>query len=113
MQATPEAIKRFSDLIGEGLTLHIGNADGSIWSDLNKQIDYLPDLTQAHDSIITYTHKNGGSYYAAGSSIKQTQWALLIELPKKNMTAASDRFLRIATYSRGSLAATSQDHFIN
>jgi signal transduction histidine kinase len=99
MQATPEAIKRFSDLIGEGLTLHIGNADGSIWSDLNKQVDYLPDLTRVHDSIITYTHKNGSSYYAAGSSIKQTQWALLIELPKKNMTAASDRFLRIATTS--------------
>lgn len=95
MKASPAAIQLFSQLMGAGVTLYIGNADGSLWSDLVKPVSTIPE--QAHRTLdfIEYSTPASGKMFATATRVGNTPWLLLLEQSQETLTGPAKQFLRV------------------
>jgi signal transduction histidine kinase len=76
VRAGTAATRAISDLIGERATLFFGNADGSLWTDLERQVSGVgasPDGRYERD---------GHAVLGAVTSVPGTPWALAVETPE-------------------------------
>ncbi|TAL46186.1 MAG: HAMP domain-containing protein, partial [Chitinophagaceae bacterium] len=94
MVATPKAIAQFSQLLGTGATLYIGNADGSLWTDLIKPVSAPPVDTGHLRNVFEYSRPKGNRVVATVQSIANTQWLVLVEFSQQTVLEAANRFLR-------------------
>ncbi len=95
MQTTQEAVNRFSMLLGDGVTLYVGNVDGSLWTDMNKPV--LSELPQPGSGAATKEYsRDGGKYFASIASVNSTKWAVMTEQSESKVTAAASKFLKSA-----------------
>src|SRR5258705_2007636 len=92
--ATAKAITQFSQLLGGSATLYIGNADGSVWSDLIKPVPSIPVDTKDTGNFFHYTGLSKVPVIASVRPISNTKWVVLIELSKKEILQAANKFLR-------------------
>ena len=95
MQTTPEAIKRFSLLVGEGVTLYVGNEDGSLWSDMNKPVGGIPKKILTSSTTAPYS-REGTLYYGSIAPVANTRWKIITELSENKITQSAANFLRSA-----------------
>ncbi len=103
--STSKAIEQFSQLIGEDAALFVGNADGSLWSDLMKTVDKPPLNKQSGTPFFEYNNLNNKPVVAAAQAIPFTHWVVLIEFSKQRMVASANRFLSRVIIAGGIIIA--------
>jgi signal transduction histidine kinase len=95
MRTTPQAVSRFTMLLGEGVSLYVGNVDGSLWTDMNKPIPGLPKKAGVFATQDQHT-RDGSLYYAATSPVPNTRWTVMTELSEQMVTKPASNFLKTA-----------------
>jgi signal transduction histidine kinase len=103
--STSKAIEQFSQLIGEDAALFIGNADGSLWSDLMKTVEKPPLNKQPGTPFFEYNNLNNKPVVAAAQAIPFTHWVVLVEFSKQRMVASANRFLSWVIIAGGIIIA--------
>ncbi|HLP35953.1 ATP-binding protein [Lacibacter sp.] len=98
MYNSKENIERVSQLLGKQVVLYVGNADGSLWSDLRTAVDGLPATPGVDKALITYK-RNSRPYLAAQTLVHNTQWKVMVTMPEANMLQPAKEFLKIAISS--------------
>jgi two-component system cell cycle sensor histidine kinase/response regulator CckA len=79
------------DIIGSGASILIGNADGSLWSDLVRRVS-PPAPAPRHDTPFEYT-RNSVIAIGATSDVAATPWLVTIEIPRRAALAPAREFL--------------------
>jgi signal transduction histidine kinase len=79
--ATPAAVQTVRNLLGEQGGLLFGNADGSLWTDLTREVEGPAD-----PSTDRY-RKNGREYLTASRAIAGTPYMFLVEFPLVSVLA--------------------------
>ena len=98
MYSSKENIERVSKLLGKEVVLYVGNADGSLWSDLRTAVKGLPVTIETDSALITYA-KGGEEYMAAQSLVRNTKWKVMVTMPEHKVVQPATEFLRIAVSS--------------
>ena len=92
-KSTARAVAQFSQLLGDNATLYIGNADGSLWTDLNKTVAGPPVNTQSKNQLVEYTRPEADDEVLASSRrLASTQWMMLIEFSQGRILETATRF---------------------
>ena len=89
---TRQIVQLLTGLIGNQATMVIGNADGSVWSDLSSTIRDMPirgDINQ----LRTYERAGKPRSLAWAMPINSTPWAVAIEFPRAVVLEPSQRLL--------------------
>jgi hypothetical protein len=92
MHTSKQNIERVSQLLGKEVVLYVGNADGSLWSDLRTASKGLPATIEADSAVITYARAEK----AHGSTIpvRNTKWKVMVAMPEHTV-AACNRVLQL------------------
>lgn len=91
--SNPKTLRQLSGLMGNGLTLYLGNADGSVWTNFIRPAKIPAFNKHNTDSIFTYENENGGVVYAAIQPIGKSPWMVLIEYSRDTVLIAANNFL--------------------
>ncbi|MEO7982562.1 MAG: ATP-binding protein [Bacteroidota bacterium] len=94
--APPKTVEQFSQLIGTDASLFIGNADGSLWTDLEKTVPKPPVDIQNGNGFFEFSNASNKRVVAAAKSIPNTRWVILVEFSRKKILESSNRFLEWA-----------------
>jgi signal transduction histidine kinase len=96
LQTTPKAIETFSQLLGTNATLKVGNADGSLWTDLVKPVANPPIDTRYLGDFFEYSRPQGQGkgVIAAAQPVANTPWLILVEFSQQTVLETANRFLR-------------------
>ena len=91
--STSKALEQLSKLMGTDAGIFVGNADGSLWTDLLKPISspLVNDLKE--NKIIEYTSSKKNSVIAFVCPVKNTKWLIAVELSRKKVFETANRFL--------------------
>ena len=100
---SPTAVRVVSDLMGSDGALLLGNADGSLWTDLSKPVEGPPDLDA------TRYRKNGTDLIVATQRIPGTPWAFAAEYPVATVVAPLRSLIRDFTII-GALLVAARAH---
>ena len=92
-KATPQSIALFSQLLGANAMLYIGNADGSLWTNLINPVTAPPIDAKHINNFFEYS-REGNRVIATARPIANTQWLVLIEVSQQTVLEAANRFLR-------------------
>jgi signal transduction histidine kinase len=92
--ASPQAVAQFSQLMGTGAKLYVGNADGSLWTDMMKPVTGPPFTVNHILDPIEYTDRDGGIKMAKAQPIAETSWVAAIEFPEQNMLSSVNSFMK-------------------
>jgi signal transduction histidine kinase len=92
--ASPQAVAQFSQLMGTGAKLYVGNADGSLWTDMMKPVTGPPFKVDHILDPIEYTDRNGGTKMAKAQPIAETSWVAAIEFSEQNMLSSVNSFMK-------------------
>ena len=98
MYNSKENIERVSQLLGKEVVMYVGNADGSLWSDLRTVVNDLPVAIKTDSTLINYT-KGGEDYMASQSPVRNTEWKVMVTQPKHNVMQPAKAFLGTAISS--------------
>jgi len=95
---SPRGARAIAELIGEGSGVFMTNNTRDVWSDFWVHTAAPPRAQPNAGGISGYVRegKGGGEKYAREQAIKGTPWVLLIELPRHEVLAPADAFLRDA-----------------
>ena len=96
---SPRGARAIAELIGQGSGVFMTNDTRDVWSDFWAHTAPPPRARPKTGGITEYVRqgKGGGEKYAREQAIKGTPWVLLIELPRHEVLAPADAFLREAT----------------
>jgi signal transduction histidine kinase len=89
---TRQTVNLLTGLIGSQATMVIGNADGTIWSDLTTSIKDLP-ITVVDSRLWDYQRAGAPRTFAWATPIASTPWAVAIEFPQAVVLEPSKRFV--------------------
>lgn len=77
LQPASGGLEALSDLIGDGATVLLGNADGSLWSDLETLV------TRPVDSAAARRYRRAGEMRLSGAAaVPGTPWIVAVEAPE-------------------------------
>jgi len=88
IQAKSGAVDQLSKLMGTDARLNIGNADGSLWTNMIKTVPAPPSAK----GFIEYDH-SGKIWFASIHSIANSNWLVSIEFPKSKILQTAQTFL--------------------
>ena len=80
-------------LIGSEASLLIGNADGTVWTDMSKPV-HGPTPRTAGKNVLIYNGPDGAPQIGSARQIARTPWVLWVGLPLSSALAPADRFMR-------------------
>jgi signal transduction histidine kinase len=83
-------------LIGSEASLLIGNADGTVWTDMEKVLRGPTQRVGGKNALI-YDGSDGTPQVGAARKIGNTPWVLWVGLPLNSVLAPANRFLRDMT----------------
>jgi signal transduction histidine kinase len=92
ISATPEGMKQFSQLLGTNAMIYVGNADGTVWSDLMKPVEAPPVNVLDTGKYFSYSRPKGGPVIAMTKPIEHTQWTLLLEFSQQKILEGAKKF---------------------
>ena len=85
-------LEQISKIMGPGAKLYVGNADGTMWTDMLTVVS--PPLDQrSHRSVVEYVSQGRNTVVATVYPIANTSWVSGVELSKNNMLEAANHFL--------------------
>lgn len=93
VQATPKAVEQLSQLLGANALLHFGNTDGSLWTDMAKNVPPPPFDIHTAKGIVSYDQPGLGKAIASAMPVPGTKWVILVALSQSLILEAADRFL--------------------
>ncbi len=91
-KSTARAVAQFSQLLGDNATLYLGNADGSLWTDLNKTVAGPPVNIKSQNQFVEYTRPGADEVLASSRRLSNTQWMMLIEFSQTRILDTATRF---------------------
>jgi signal transduction histidine kinase len=91
VRATPQALAQLSQLLGAKAELYIGNADGSLWTDLLKPVTINSPAARSLRRIVHYETRNG-KVIAYSTSIAGTHWVMMVLLSEDRILEAANRY---------------------
>ncbi|MFL5483193.1 MAG: ATP-binding protein [Gemmatimonadaceae bacterium] len=96
---SPRGARAIAELIGQGSGVFMTNNIRDVWSDFWTHTAGPPHAPSKAGAITEYIRKGngGGEKYGREQAIKGTPWVLLVELPRHEVLAPADAFLRDAT----------------
>ena len=105
---SPQSARAIAELIGQGSGVFMTNNTRDVWSDFWTRTTPPPGRALRPGAIREYvrTGNGGGEKYAQEQAIKGTPWVLLIELPRREVLAPADAFLRDASIFAAVLLAS-------
>ncbi len=86
--ANPQAIGR---LVGDGARVMMGNSDGSLWSDLTRQVAGPGRVERA--GLFEYVDAAGTAHVGVAAPVTGAPWIAWVEFPRAALVAAADAFL--------------------
>ncbi|HLZ87274.1 MAG TPA: ATP-binding protein [Puia sp.] len=92
VRATQKSVAQLSHLLGAKATLYFGNTDGSLWTDLLKQVTNTSPAVKELRKTLHY-RAQGGKVLAYAMPIAGTRWLILVELSEDLILEAANRFL--------------------
>lgn len=93
--STAKVISQFTQLLGTDAALYIGNADGSLWTNLITPVKAPPVfINGTTGQLPSYTNNQNKQVIASVQKIPNTQWQVLVEFPSGVLVAQANRFLR-------------------
>lgn len=92
--SNPNSSLIIRELIGQRARFYVGNADHSLWSDL-QSLATAPFFPLDSANGVNSAERAGprGEFIAAGARIAGTPWAVLVTLPRTAVLAPVDRFV--------------------
>ena len=93
-KASAQSIAQFSQLLGANAVLYIGNADGSLWTNLISPVTSPPIDTKHLSNFFEYSRPKGNRVIATARPIANTQWLVLIEVSQQRILETADRFFK-------------------
>ena len=93
MNATPKTLKQLSQLLGGEARLYIGNADGSLWTDMIRPVSPPPMNKQHKNGTIEYARSKNDPVLASIRPIASSKWLVVVELSRKKIMEPANRFL--------------------
>jgi len=94
LRATPEAVAQFTQLMGPSAKLYIGNADGSVWTDMLKPVTGPPFKVDHILDPVQYTDHDGGARFAKAQPIPQTSWVVAVAFSEQSMLSSVNSFMK-------------------
>jgi signal transduction histidine kinase len=92
--ASPQVVAQFSQLMGTGAKLYIGNTDGSVWTDMIRPVTGPPFKVNHILDLIEYTDHDGGARLAKAQPIAPTSWVAAIEFSEQSMLSGISSFIK-------------------
>ena len=92
--SNPQTVTQLSQLMGSGLTLYLGNADGALWTDFIKSCKKPVLQSKKNGNIFEYSNENQIPVYGAIKQIGGSPWLVLIEFSRKTVLIESNNFLK-------------------
>src|SRR5205807_2271505 len=77
VQASRDATRRLTELIGSDAALLVGNATGDVWTDLSARVRGPPVDVRDRPGVIEYTRPGRGTSLARAQVITGTPWVLV------------------------------------
>jgi PAS domain S-box-containing protein len=91
MTATAKSVEQLSQLLGTDARLFIGNADGSVWTDMRVAVA-APQVANKEGGAMEYSRATK-QVLGAVRPIANSQWVVAVELSKKKILEPAIRFL--------------------
>lgn len=91
--STSKALEQLSQLMGTDAGIFVGNADGSLWTDLLKPVSSPPVDDLKENKIIEYRSSKENSVIASVSPVRNSKWLIAVELSRKKVFETANRFL--------------------
>jgi signal transduction histidine kinase len=92
--STPESRGPLLKLIGASSELLVGNDSGNVWTDLANVVPPRPVDVRAAKEIAEYSTGDHGAVLATGRAIAGSPWYVIVELPRSEMLAEPNQFIR-------------------
>ncbi len=89
-----QTIALLSGFIGNEATIVVGNADGSLWSDLSAPVTGVIVEAGTVDRLVEYERDGRAPTYAWARKIDASPWLVVIEFPRAAVLAPADRLVR-------------------
>src|ERR1700694_2223028 len=84
MLAKSKSVDQLSQLMGTDEKLYIGNADGSLWTDMIKPVP-APPQSKNKKNVFEYSRAGNHAVLASIYPIANSQWLVAVEFPKTNI----------------------------
>jgi len=95
LNVSAQARQTLTGISGGDMSLLIGNADGGVWTDLEKVIPAPPAAARAeHDSALAIPYVRGDAKIGAAARIPGTPIMFISELPRRTVLAPTQVYLR-------------------
>ena len=91
---TQQTMALLAGLIGGRASIVIGNADGSIWTDLSKPVGGPPIQISSSSSLLDYQRPGMPRTLARAAPIPPAPWQVVVEFPRDTVLAPADRLVR-------------------
>ncbi|HTD41732.1 MAG TPA: ATP-binding protein, partial [Mucilaginibacter sp.] len=83
-----------TQLMGVGAKLYVGNADGSLWTDMMKPVTGPPFKVNRILDPVQYTDRNGGVKIGKAQLIPQTSWLVAVEFSEQSILSGVNGFMK-------------------
>jgi signal transduction histidine kinase len=95
LQSTPKALEQFSQLVGTGAGIYVGNTDESLWTNTVKPISGPPVKINHFKDIIEYKDSEGRGMLAKSDPVAYTNWIVVIGFPEKVLLSSVNDFMSL------------------
>jgi PAS domain S-box-containing protein len=92
MQARSRSIDQLTQLIGTEAKLYVGNADGSLWTDMVTPVPAPPESKEKKNPIFEY-NRSGKEVLASMNRIANSQWLVCVEFPKSKILQTANNYI--------------------
>ena len=101
-QASREATRRLTELIGADAAILVGNVTGGVWTDLSTRASAPPMDVTGRPGVLAYSRPGRGTVLVRALVIAGTPWVLVAELPRDPILAPVRSFVaRMAVVALG------------
>ena len=95
LKSTPKALEQFSQLVGTGAGIYVGNTDESLWTNTVKPIPGPPIKLNHFNDLIEYKDADGRSMLAKSDPVPYTNWIVVIGFPEKLLLSSVNDFMSL------------------
>lgn len=95
LQSSPKAIEQFSQLVGTGAGIWVGNTDKSLWTNTVTPIPGPPVKINHFSDLIEYKNSEGANILAKSNPVAYTNWIVVIGFPENLLLSNVNDFISL------------------
>ncbi|HEU4633282.1 MAG TPA: PAS domain S-box protein, partial [Flavisolibacter sp.] len=93
LAARSKAVDQLSQLMGTDAQIYIGNADGSLWTDMMKPVAPLPVKSRERNDVFEFKRADNIDVLASVHPIANSPWLFSVTFPKSKILQTANSFL--------------------